>query len=73
MNPLLRGFCKQLTSITQENVDSANRFDRVVEEFIDWGDMYDDEYILLSWGVDDYKLLENDCRLHRLPGLQRPR
>jgi len=65
VNPLLSGFCKKLTTISQENVDGARTFDRVVDEFIEWGEMYDDEYILLSWGVDDHKLLSNDCRLHK--------
>ena len=26
--------------------------------------MYDEEYILLSWGIDDSKLLRSDCQLH---------
>lgn len=66
VNPHLSGFCKQLTSITQANVDGARTFDKVVEEFIEWGEMYDDEYILLSWGADDQKLLANDCKLHKV-------
>ncbi len=66
VNPHLSGFCKQLTSITQENVDHARTFDRVVQDFIEWGEMYDEEYILLSWGADDQKLLANDCRLHKV-------
>ncbi len=66
VNPHLSGFCKHLTSITQENVDNGQKFNRVLEEFKDWGEMYDDEYILLSWGVDDSKLLANDCRLHHM-------
>lgn len=65
VNPLLSGFCKNLTSISQENVDGARTFDRVLDEFKNWGEMYDDEYILLSWGVDDQKLLANDCLLHK--------
>ncbi len=64
VNPLLSGFCKNLTSISQENVDGARNFSRVIEEFQHWGEMFDDEYVLLSWGVDDQKLLRNDCLLH---------
>lgn len=66
VNPLLSGFCKNLTSISQENVDGARHFNRVVQEFIEWGEMFDDEYILLSWGMDDQKLLYNDCVLHKV-------
>lgn len=66
VNPTLSGFCKQLTSIQQENVDTAGTFNRVVEDFKMWGEMYDDEYVLLSWGVDDSRLLRNDCELHRI-------
>ncbi|MEL6388961.1 MAG: 3'-5' exonuclease [Bacteroidota bacterium] len=66
VNPLLSGFCKNLTSISQENVDGARTFDRVIQEFRDWGNLYDDEYILLSWGGDDQNLLLNDSRLHQL-------
>lgn len=66
VNPHLSGFCKKLTSITQENVDAAQTFGRVVEDFMNWGEMYDDEYILLSWGADDKMLLANDCKLHKV-------
>ena len=64
VNPLLSGFCKNLTSISQENVDRAQKFDRVMDEFFEWGNIYEEEYILLSWGIDDQKLLRNDCLLH---------
>lgn len=64
VNPLLSGFCTHLTSITQDQVDSADTFDRVAEDFLNWGLIYEDDYILLSWGQDDSMLLRNDCRLH---------
>ena len=65
VNPLLSGFCKNLTSIRQQDVDRANKFSRVLDEFRDWGEMYDEDFILLSWGIDDQKLLRNDCILHK--------
>ena len=65
VNPLLSGFCKNLTSISQDDVDRARTFRHVIEEFQDWGEMYDEEFVLLSWGVDDQKLLRNDCHLHK--------
>ena len=65
VNPYLSGFCKQLTNIEQEHVDRADTFDRVVGRFMDWGNVFDDEYILCSWGQDDSLLLRNDCLLHQ--------
>ncbi len=66
VNPMLSGFCKHLTSIQQEEVDRARTFERVSEEFRNWGNMYDEEYVLLSWGIDDSHLLRNDCSLHKV-------
>jgi len=66
VNPSLSGFCKNLTSITQQNVDRAKTFDKVIDDFKNWGNLYDDEYILLSWGANDEHMFRNDCHLHRL-------
>lgn len=67
INPFLSPFCKKLTTIQQEDVNRASKFDRVIEEFQDWiGLIDDDEYILCSWGSFDKKLLIADCLLHRL-------
>ena len=65
VNPLLSGFCKNLTSIRQVDVDQAQTFKHVLEDFKDWAEIYDQDFILLSWGIDDQKLLRNDCRLHK--------
>ena len=64
VNPLLSGFCKTLTSISQKDVDRAGKFTKVVDSFQDWGEMYEEEYTLCSWGRDDLKLICNDCTLH---------
>ncbi len=67
VNPLLSGFCKQLTSIEQENVDRARYFPKVIEEFKDW--IFEDseeDYLLCSWGAFDKQLIINDCELHKL-------
>ena len=66
VNPLLSGFCKGLTSIQQEDVDRAETFDRVIQDFIEWGSIYESDYKLCSWGHDDSLLLRNDCRLHKV-------
>lgn len=66
VNPLLSGFCKQLTSIEQYNVDAAEKFNIVVEEFKIWAEIGEEDYILCSWGADDSNLLRNDCKLHKV-------
>lgn len=66
VNPLLSHFCTKLTSIEQHNVDAAYHFPRVIEDFKNWIDIYDEDYVLCSWGAFDIQLLKNDCNLHRL-------
>lgn len=66
VNPFLSGFCKQLTSIQQEDVDRADIFKRVIEDFVDWGQFYESDFTLCSWGHDDSLLLRNDCKLHKV-------
>ncbi len=66
VNPILSGFCKQLTSISQENVDQAQTFPRVLRDFKDWIFEEGDEYLLCSWGSFDKQFFINDCNLHKL-------
>lgn len=67
LNPFLSPFCKNLTTITQEDVDKALTFPSVINEFQDWLGLYDDdEYHLCSWGSFDRTMLIRDCELHRL-------
>ncbi|HMQ07755.1 MAG TPA: 3'-5' exonuclease [Saprospiraceae bacterium] len=65
-NPKLSPFCQKLTSITQSDVDGARKFPQVIQQFQDWIDIYDEEYLLCSWGKFDIDLLRNDCNLHRI-------
>jgi 3'-5' exoribonuclease 1 len=65
-HPNLSLFCKQLTSITQEDINRAKTFPEVINEFMDWGRIYEDDYLLCSWGSFDRKMFEHDCKLHRL-------
>ncbi len=64
VNPVLSGFCKRLTSIQQTQVNTARTFPRIIEEFREWGNVYDDDFYLCSWGQNDHKLLFDDCMLH---------
>lgn len=66
-NPKLSSFCTKLTSITQDQVDSASKFPSVAEDFMEWMGFYDNEdYILCSWGDFDIQFLRNDCDLHKM-------
>ena len=66
LNPTLSAFCKELTSIQQVQVDRARGFPEVIEEFQDWAGIYEDDYLLCSWGKFDQKMLIRDCQLHDL-------
>lgn len=62
----LSSYCVELTGIKQQQVDRAERFPSVIEEFQDWIGVGFEDYILCSWGAFDKKQLAADCRLHRL-------
>lgn len=64
LNPQLSGFCKKLTTIQQHNVDTADKFNKVIEDYLDWIDYQEDEYHLISWGENDKQLFRQDCILH---------
>ncbi|MFN8301081.1 MAG: 3'-5' exonuclease [Saprospiraceae bacterium] len=66
VHPVLSPFCRQLTSITQEDVNRAKTFPDVIEEFQNWARIDEEDYLLCSWGSFDKKMFINDCRLHRL-------
>ena len=66
VNPFLSGFCQRLTKISQGDVNRANTFPRVSQDFQEWIDIYNGDYLLCSWGKFDIQLLRNDCDLHNL-------
>jgi 3'-5' exoribonuclease 1 len=66
INPILSDFCKDLTSITQAQVDVAPYFYEAVGSFQKWITQYGAEYLLCSWGFYDKRQFEQDCRLHGL-------
>lgn len=67
LNPVLTQFCKDLTSIKQEDIDAAKVFPEVIEDFKVWAGIGVEPYILCSWGHYDKHQLARDCELHRLP------
>ena len=62
-NNKLTVFCKQLTSISQEMVDSARPFQEVLKEFRSWVNNFDNP-VFCSWGNYDKLQLKNDCKYH---------
>lgn len=66
INPELSSFCKKLTSISQEQVDRAKKFPEVIEEFKEWIGVYDEAYMLGSWGKFDRDILRVNSALHKL-------
>jgi inhibitor of KinA sporulation pathway (predicted exonuclease) len=66
VNPILSGFCQKLTKISQVDVNGAQKFPSVAEAFQDWIDVYNEDYLLCSWGKFDIQLLANDCDLHHM-------
>ncbi|WP_412846829.1 exonuclease domain-containing protein [Brevibacillus sp. 179-C9.3 HS] len=59
---MLSDFCKQLTSISQEEVDQAPTFGKAIRNFKNWNGS---DYRLVSWGFYDKKQLKMDCELHK--------
>lgn len=68
LNPRLSAFCKELTSIQQENIDMAGNFRAVIEDFQDWAEIFEEEYLLCSWGNFDKTMFMQDCELHDIEG-----
>ncbi len=66
VNPKLSKFCKKLTSISQENVDEADLYHDVVQQFQDWIGIDNNDYRLCSWGQYDKVMLKDNCHLHKI-------
>ena len=69
LNPTLTTYCKQLTTIKQEDVDSASIFNAVLTDLRVWlGGAWAEtiaENLFCSWGRYDRNQLIEDCILHR--------
>jgi 3'-5' exoribonuclease 1 len=65
--PILTEFCKQLTSIQQADVDNAEEFPAVLQNFNYWlGDKAKDT-IFCAWGYYDKNQIVKDCAIHGIP------
>jgi inhibitor of KinA sporulation pathway (predicted exonuclease) len=64
LEPKLSDFCRQLTTITQEQVDQADSFPAVFPRFVDW--IGDEPFFLCSWGAYDLNQFRLDCTRHEI-------
>ena len=63
--PILSGFCKNLTSISQDEIDQADYFYQVFPAFLDW--IGDETFTICSWGNYDMNQFRVDCQRHKIP------
>lgn len=68
--PILTGFCKKLTGITQETVNNSDPIEIVYNDHIKWLDTYikeNDDFIICTCGAWDLKtMLPNEIRNKQL-------
>src|SRR5918995_1872453 len=69
--PRLSSFCRELTGITQENVDAAPSFPEALRQFLDWSPPLA-QVVLATWSHYDLWQLDLDLEAHGLPKLTLP-
>jgi inhibitor of KinA sporulation pathway (predicted exonuclease) len=69
--PRLSSFCRELTGITQENVDSAPTFPEALRLFLEWSPPLE-RVVLATWSRYDLWQLDLDLEAHGLPELTIP-
>src|SRR5262245_58870242 len=69
--PRLSSFCRELTGITQENVDTAPNFPEALRMFLAWAQPLE-RVDLATWSHYDRWQLDLDLEAHGLPGLALP-
>jgi inhibitor of KinA sporulation pathway (predicted exonuclease) len=69
--PRLSSFCRELTGITQENVDAARSFPEAMQLFLEWSQPLG-RVVLASWSRYDLWQLDLDLEAHGLPKLTHP-
>ena len=60
----LTKFCTELTSISQNDVDKAEKFPEIVKTFNN--EMLTQQVLFLSWGNYDKFQLKQDCQFHNI-------
>jgi inhibitor of KinA sporulation pathway (predicted exonuclease) len=61
-HPTLTPFCTQLTTITQEVLDSSLPFKEVMDALEHWLRPYQSNYVMCSWGNYDRNHIISDCQ-----------
>ena len=69
--PRLSSFCRELTGITQENVDAAPTFPEALRSFLEWSQPLE-RVVLATWSRYDLWQLDSDLEAHGLPKLTIP-
>ena len=69
--PHLSTFCRELTGITQENVDAAPTFPDALQQFLEWCEPFG-QVVLATWSHYDLWQLDLDLEAHGLPNLAVP-
>jgi inhibitor of KinA sporulation pathway (predicted exonuclease) len=69
--PRLSSFCRELTGITQENVDAAPTFPEALRLFLEWSQP-PERIVLATWSHYDLWQLDLDLEAHGLPKLAFP-
>ena len=69
--PRLSSFCRELTGITQENVDAAPGFPEALRLFLEWSQPLE-QVVLATWSHYDLWQLDLDSNAHGLPKLAFP-
>jgi inhibitor of KinA sporulation pathway (predicted exonuclease) len=69
--PRLSTFCRELTGITQEDVDAAPTFPEALHQFLEWLGR-SERVVLASWSHYDVWQLNLDLEAHGLPKLPFP-
>ena len=69
--PRLSSFCRELTGITQEDVDAAPTFPDALRLFLEWSQPLE-RVVLASWSRYDLWQLDLDLEAHGLPKLVVP-
>jgi inhibitor of KinA sporulation pathway (predicted exonuclease) len=63
--PVLTPFCRDLTSITQEIVETAPTYPIAIAAFTEWIAKYPDR-VFCAWGDFDRRQIQQECKRHGL-------
>jgi inhibitor of KinA sporulation pathway (predicted exonuclease) len=69
--PRLSSFCRELTGITQQDVDAAPTFPEALRMFLQWSEPLE-QVVLAAWSPYDLWQLDLDLEAHGLPKLAIP-